>query len=79
MSDKSMINCISVESRILSAAQKQIVRDAVRDTGRPIFVHDGVGLSDEKHGYLFVVDHNEVRCFETTLAKARTIVKRAAA
>jgi hypothetical protein len=74
-----MINCISVESRILSAAQKQILRDAVRNTGKPVFVHYGVGLSDEKHGHLFVVEHDEVRCFQTTLAKARTIVKRAAA
>lgn len=79
MSDKCMINCVSVESRILSAVQKRILRDAVRDAGRPIFVHHGVSLSDQKHGYLFVFEQGEVRCFHTTLAKARTIVKRAAA
>lgn len=79
MSDRCMINCISVESRILSAPQKRILRDAVGDTGKPIFVHYGTALSDETHGHLFVVEQGEVRCFVTTLAKARTIVKRAAA
>jgi hypothetical protein len=74
-----MVKCISVENRILTAEQKRILRDAVRDTGRPLFVHFGAGLSDEKQGHLFVVERGEVRCFATTLAKARTIVKRAAA
>lgn len=79
MSDRCMIDCISVKSRILSAAQKRILRDAVSDTGKPIFVHYGTALSDETHGHLFLIERGEVRCFATTLAKARTIVKRAAA
>lgn len=79
MPDKCMISCISIESRILSAAQKKILRDAVRDTGKPIFVHCGTSLVDEKQGHLFVIKRGEVHCFATTLAKARAIVKQAAA
>jgi hypothetical protein len=79
MRAKSLITCIAVAGRFLSGKQRHILRDAVRDSGRPIFVYSGGALSDYTQGWLFVIEHQEVRCFQTSLTKARTIVKRAAA
>jgi hypothetical protein len=79
MHAKSLVTCIAVAGRFLSAKQRQILREAVSDSGRPIFVYNGTALSDYTHGWLFVTEHEAVRCFQTTLTKARGIVKRAAA
>lgn len=51
-----------------------MAREDVRENVRPLFVYCSNGLSDQTHGFLFIVERGEVRISQRTWAKARDII-----
>jgi len=59
----------------LTDDEKELARADVRENLRPLFVYCSDGLSEQTHGYLFVLERGQVKCSQRTWAKARDIIR----
>lgn len=59
----------------LTEDEKEMARENVRENVRPLFVYCSDGLSEQTHGYLFMLERDEVRYSQRTWAKARDIIR----
>lgn len=59
----------------LTDDEKELARENVLENMRPLFVYCSNGLSDQTHGWLFMVERGEVRIFQRTWEKARDLIQ----
>jgi hypothetical protein len=59
----------------LTDEEKELAREDVRENVRPLFVYCSNGLSEQTHGFLFMVERGEIRIFQRTWAKARDLIR----
>lgn len=59
----------------LTDDEKNSSREDVLENLRPLFVYCSNGLSDQTHGWLFMVERSEVRIFQRTWEKARDLIR----
>jgi hypothetical protein len=59
----------------LTDDEKELAREDVRENVRPLFVYCSNGLSEQTHGFLFMVERGEIRIFQRTWAKARDLIR----